>query len=258
MAPISSRSPRIFIALLMSSLCILLTNPTYALSAAGDYQLKTLTQGGPASIRSTSESIYRAGYAEQEVTDTLAEILLQNYTRNDRQYTDALAWAAKALGATRNARYRATLQEVAEKSTDRKLNKHVDAALESLPATTADSYVKGTINLAAARENAQATTQTQAPAAQTTNTQANVGKITEARIGMSMEQVHAICGMPTATTSRMTGKAFIPFNFKGGDDVITVGLYKGQGKIVYDKVSRYTSSWKVREVIIDPNETGYP
>jgi hypothetical protein len=225
-----------------------------ALSPAGENQIKALTLGGPSSIKNTAESIFRVGSAEVEVSDTLAEIVLQNYTNGDRQYIDAVAWSAKALGKTGNARYRSTLTEVLEKSGNKKLNKHVAGALKMLPETSADQYVKGTVNLQAKREEAAAAI----PAPTNTTGTGTLNKITAAVPGMSMEEVYALCGTPTATTSHITGKQFRPFNFKGGDDVRTYALYKGQGKIVFNQESRYTTTWKVLEVIIDPNETGYP
>ncbi len=242
----------------ISFIVVLLASNAQALTPTSEYQLKLLTQGGPASIKSTSESIYRTGFAEQEVTDTLAEILLQNYTRNDRQYTDPLAWAAKALGSTRNARYRNTLTEVLEKSTDKKLNKHVAASLKSIPEIEAEQYTKGTINLNAARTQHADTKPNTASTAPATTTHNGTNKITSAMPGMSMEEVTAICGAPTSTTSHMTGKAFIPFNFKGKGDVVLIALYKGQGKIVYTHPSRYVSTWQVEQVTLDPNESGYP
>lgn len=231
---------------------IFIASTTHALTPTSEYQLKLLTQGGPANIESASESIYRTEVAEQEVADTLAEILLQNFARtNDDEYTDALAWAAKALGSTRNARYRNTLTEVLESSTNKKLNKYISASLKSIPEDEAEQYVKGTINVNAAHAQ-QAETK---PAV--TVAQSESSKISAATPGMTMEEVNVICGAPTSTTSHTTGKAFIPFNFKGKGDVVMIAFYKGQGKIVYTHPSRYTSAWQVAEVTLDANEKGY-
>lgn len=249
------KSMRAFLCTLsfFTGLCII-SGTAHALTPTSEYQLKLLTQGGPASIKSTSESIYRTGAAEQEVTDTLAEILLQNYSStSDGDYIDALAWAAKALGNTRNARYRNALTEVLEKGTNKKLNKYVSASLKSIPEADTEQYVKGTVDLNAAR--AQHADTKAAPAAATPTA---TSKITAAIPGMSMEEVTAVCGAPTSTTSHMTGKAFIPFNFKGKGDVVMIALYKGQGKVIYTHPSRYTSTWQVEEVRLDPNESGYP
>ncbi len=182
------------VTLFASLIPALMTSNAQALTPTSEYQLKLLTQGGPESIRSTAESIYNSGYSELEVTDTMAEILLQNYTRNDRQYTDALAWSAKALGSTHNSRYRNTLAEVLAQSSDRKLNKYVEASLKLLPQTQTEQYVKGTINLNAARtqtsEAKPATASIPPPGAAGTN------KITAAMPGMSMEEVNAYAVHP--------------------------------------------------------------
>jgi hypothetical protein len=221
-----------------------------ALSPTGEYQIKVLTQGGPVSLKSTAESVYRSGSADIEVTDTMAEILLQNYTQNDRQYTDALAWTAKALGNTGNARYRDVLTEVLNNSGNKKLNKHVQGSINNLGKDNVEQYKKGMVDLT---KNAP-----QATEAKAVTLEPGQQAITAAVIGMSMEEVYTLCGSPTSTTSHITGKQFRPFNFKGGDDVRTIALYKGQGRIVFSQDSRYNTTWKVLEVIVNPNEGGYP
>ena len=77
------------------------------------------------------------------------------------------------------------------------------------------------------------------------------------REGMSMEEVYALIGQPTATTTYQTGKAWIPFNFGAKDLARTVLLYKGQGRVVCSH-DGYSSTSRVLEVIIDPQESGYP
>jgi len=68
----------------------------------------------------------------------------------------------------------------------------------------------------------------------------------------------SLIGEPTATTSRMTGKAFRPFNFSGKDNVRMYALYKGVGRLVLSNTSAYTSTYRVIEVIADTTETGFP
>ena len=74
---------------------------------------------------------------------------------------------------------------------------------------------------------------------------------------MSMEEVFALIGQPTATTSRITGKAWAPFYY-GGDTTRMFALYKGKGRIIFSNASRYTPVWRVIEVVSDPAESGYP
>lgn len=224
-----------------------------AVSPLAQNQIATLTQNDPAGIRVTAETIYRTGSADVEVTDTMAEILLQNYTRQDQQYTDALVWTLKALGEIHNSRYRNSVTEVL-KSPNKKLVKNAKAALQLLDKPDAEQYIKGSINLDDLHKKSVA-----AAVASTQSVPVDrYSKINIVTIGMSMEEVYAMCGVATATTSHATGKAWIPFNFKGGDDVRAVALYKGQGKIIFNKTSQYSTAWKVIQIIIDPNETGYP
>ena len=88
--------------------------------------------------------------------------------------------------------------------------------------------------------------------------EAKFAPITEVKAGMSMEQAYAVAGHPTSTTTYETGKRWVPFNFKGGDIARTAALYKGQGRIVFSNNSAYSSGMSVLEVIVDPNEKGYP
>ena len=75
--------------------------------------------------------------------------------------------------------------------------------------------------------------------------------------GMSLQEVYALVGEPTGTTSYQTGKAWIPFNFGAKDLARTVILYKGQGRVVLSH-DGYSSTSNVLEVILDPAESGYP
>ncbi|MFT4518241.1 MAG: hypothetical protein ACI9JM_000622 [Halioglobus sp.] len=76
-------------------------------------------------------------------------------------------------------------------------------------------------------------------------------------VGMSMQEVYALVGQPTATTTHQTGKAWIPFNYGAKDLARTILLYKGQGRVICSH-DGYSSTTKVLEVIVDPGETGYP
>jgi hypothetical protein len=84
------------------------------------------------------------------------------------------------------------------------------------------------------------------------------GSFSDIRTGMSMDEVNALLGAPTATFSHQTGKAWIPFNFKGKDVARVVSLYKGKGRITFSQESVYANVWRVLEVTNNPNESGYP
>jgi len=64
--------------------------------------------------------------------ELLAQKLRTNYVRtdlNDRERSDSVAWQAKALGSSRNDKYVALLQDVAEKAVARPVVNHAKEAL---------------------------------------------------------------------------------------------------------------------------------
>ena len=75
---------------------------------------------------------------------------------------------------------------------------------------------------------------------------------------MSMAEAYALAGEPTSSTGHVTGKAWIPYNFKGSDTLRQYSLYKGKGRIIFTNRSHYDRSWQVYEVQIDASEPGYP
>ena len=201
-----------------------------ALDPSGQRYVDQLVQGGPLSIREAAQSIYHSGYRDTETLDVAAEVLLQKYrSAADNTTSDALAWVCKALASSGNGRYKPVLDEVVSNSNNRKLDRHCEKAANAASAAPA-----------------------QAVAAQGSGSFSNV------RTGMSMDEVNALLGAPSATFSHQTGKAWIPFNFKGKDVARVVSLYKGKGRIVFSQESVYAPVWRVLEVIDNPNESGYP
>ncbi|HSX88148.1 MAG TPA: hypothetical protein VLG17_09120 [Pseudomonas sp.] len=230
-----------------------------ALDPSGQRYVDQLVQGGPLSIREAAQSIYHSGYRDTETLDVAAEVLLQKYrSAADNTTSDALAWVCKALASSGNGRYKPVLDEVVSNSNNRKLDRHCEKAASSLSAGGA-AYTLGSVNLDAYRNgkgrpaaNAASAAPAQAVAAQGSGSFSNV------RTGMSMDEVNALLGAPSATFSHQTGKAWIPFNFKGKDVARVVSLYKGKGRIVFSQESVYAPVWRVLEVIDNPNESGYP
>jgi hypothetical protein len=230
-----------------------------ALDASGQRYVDQLVKGGPVSIRDAASSIYHTGMKDQEVLDVAAEVLAQSYQHpNGNSHLDALAWVCRALGASGNGRYKALLQQVADAG-NRKLSKHCGGAADDLPAAAGPSYQPGSVDLAAYRNGTQpGASSAKAAAAPAAATAAGGGSFAQVKQGMSMEEVNALIGPATAMTSHITGKQFIPFNFRGKDTVRQVGLYKGKGRIIYSQDSAYTSVFRVMEIVNDPNESGYP
>lgn len=234
----------------------------HALDASGQRYINQLVQGGPVSIREAAQSIYHSGYRGTEALDVAAEVLLQKYrTASDNTTSDALAWVCKALASSGNGRYKPVLAEVVANANNRKLDRHCSKAANSLSAGGAP-YTAGSVNLDAYRNGqgqAAASAQTLAPAAapQAAIAQGS-GSFSDIRTGMSMDEVNALLGAPSATYSHQTGKAWIPFNFKGKDVARVVSLYKGKGRITFSQESVYASVWRVMDVTHNPNESGYP
>lgn len=231
----------------------------HALDASGQRYVDQLLQGGPISIREAAQNIYHSGYRDTETLDVAAEVLLQKYrSASDNTTSDALAWVCKALGSSGNGRYKPVLTEVVANSNNGKLDRHCEKAAAGLPAGGA-AYAAGSVNLDAYRSgkgqpaaNAPAATPAQAAVAQ------GKGSFNDIRTGMSMDEVNALLGAPSATYTHQTGKAWIPFNFKGKDVARVVSLYKGKGRIIFSQESVYASVWRVMEVINNPDESGYP
>lgn len=229
-----------------------------ALDPSGKRYVDQLVQGGPVSIRDAAQSIYHSGYRDQEVLDVAAEVLLQRYrTATDNTTADAMAWTCKALGNSGNGRYKAVLDEVVANSGNRKLDRHCSSAAGNLPAG-GSAYRAGSVSLDAYRsgQGRPAAGSAAAPAAPAVPQ--GTGTFEHVRTGMSMDEVNALLGTPSATYSHQTGKAWIPFNFKGKDVARIVALYKGKGRIIFSQESVYSSVWRVMEVQPNPSETGYP
>ncbi len=240
---------------------LLFATPCLALTAGGQRTIDMLATGGPESIRDAAQTIHRGSVQEPQVLDVAAEVLLQTYQRPGFVQVDATAWLCKALGATGNGRYRGVLEEVAGKAADGKVRKYASQALGMLPKGDAAPYVAGTEDLAKWREGSRGG---QAPPAETVTTDqpppaTGAGNVSFERIahGMSMEEVYAILGQPTASTSRITGKAWAPF-YHGGDTARMFALYKGKGRIVFSNTARFAPLWRVIEIVSDPAESGYP
>lgn len=225
------------------------------LSAGDQYNLDQIRSGSPAAIRAAAQNIEASGASSPVVTDALAEALLQNQAQSGNAYVDALSWSCKALAATGNRRYYTALKQVGENpQTHKKTRKYCNNAAAGLGGADGEQYALGMAASTAA-----------APAGRTKATVAAAAApddgphkpITEVKPEMSLQQAYAIAGQPTSTNAHVTGKAWIPFNFKGGDSYRTIAHYKGQGRIIFSNTSAYTSGQRVLEVQIDPNEAGY-
>lgn len=244
-------------ALATSLILACATLPAQAVDASGQRYIDQLVQGGPVSIREAAQSIYHSNYRETETLDVAAEVLLQKYrSASDSTSADALAWVCKALASSGNGRYKAVLSEVVANSNNSKLDRHCTKAANSLSAG-GTPYTAGSVNLDAYRNGKGKPAASAAAPAHAAVAQGS-GAFSDIRTGMSMDEVNALLGAPTATFTHQTGKAWNPFNFKGTDVARVVSLYKGKGRITFSQESVYANVWRVMDVTHNPNESGYP
>ncbi|MGH8456456.1 MAG: hypothetical protein ACRETW_06810 [Stenotrophobium sp.] len=240
----------------------MLTMTASAYAHAGDqYLINELASGSPESIREAASDIYENGNASVQVLDALAEALLENLDRRDRSYLDALSWSCKALGRSGNRRYYSAVKQASEGN--RKLKKYCGAATDDLQSADGPQYTKGMTTLSkgsvsAGASNADSDDEPAHAARSAHTSNGHYQPISAVQVGMTQREAYAIAGEPTAETSHMTGKAFIPFNFKGSDTYRIIALYKGQGRIAFHNTSSYSRTLRVLEVQIDPSEGGYP
>lgn len=222
-----------------------------------------LASGGVSSVQRGAEEIVNQSINDEELLDVAAEVLAQNYNKNPGEtYVDSMAWVCRALGNSGSGRYKALLEDVADKADARKIGKYCKKGAGNLPKGV-QPYVVGSTNLDKYRNGGGAGSapaksaksgKSATPAAAASG-KADFSKIRE---GMSMEEVESLIGPPTAMNSRITGKAFRPFNFSGKDSVRSYALYKGVGRLVLSNSSAYTSTYRVIEIVSDPTETGFP
>lgn len=236
------------------------TIPAMAVSPAGERHINQIVGGGMSSLRRASQSIYHNGLRERVVLDVLAEKLLQTYNDTSQIGVDALAWACKALGQSGNTRYRNVLKTVIKNAKHSKVRKYAKQSLDKMPAGKVKKpYKKGSVNLKAMQKKL-AKGQSPVPASKKSKGKRKSGKnsLSAIKKGMSLEEVYALVGDPTSTTGHITGKSFNPFYY-GSDHARLIHLYQGKGRIYFSQSSRYSRHvWRVIEVEINPNETGYP
>lgn len=244
---------RKFLKTLCATIIVGLSSAAFALDASEQRYVEMLSSGSMGSVKAASQDIFNTGEDNPAVLDHLAEVLLQNYANAPNGHIDALSWAAKALGKSRNPRYRDTLNTIASSNANKKLRKYASQALENLSSSGVPQYKRGSVAPVKSSGGRASTSSAQSRSATTTG-----AGLSAVKIGMSMAEAYALAGEPTSSTGHVTGKAWIPFNFKGSDTLRQYSLYKGKGRIIFTNRSHYDRSWQVYEVQIDASEPGYP
>ncbi|MCC7517518.1 MAG: hypothetical protein IT470_09295 [Pseudomonadales bacterium] len=238
---------------LCATIIVGLSSAAFALDASEQRYVEMLSSGSMGSVKAASQDIFNTGEDNPAVLDHLAEVLLQNYANAPNGHIDALSWAAKAVGKSRNPRYRDTLNTIASSNANKKLRKYASQALENLSSSGVPQYKRGSVAPVKSSGGRASTSSAQSRSATTTG-----AGLSAVKIGMSMAEAYALAGEPTSSTGHVTGKAWIPFNFKGSDTLRQYSLYKGKGRIIFTNRSHYDRSWQVYEVQIDTSEPGYP
>lgn len=238
---------RIILSIMLGLIC----SVAQAVDVVGQRYIDQMTKGGITSIKQAAQSIYNTGEGNTKVLDVAAEVLIQRHLTTSKGDFDTLAWVAKAIGKSRNGRYHSILKTVVDSEAHGKIRKYAKRALNEIGEASGKQYKKGSVNLAKLRKS-------KSKKSKSARKGSGNQKLSVIREGMSMGDVFDLVGQPTATTQHQTGKAWIPFNFGAKDVVRSVALYKGKGRVVFSHSGHNVASGKVLEVVIDPQESGYP
>ncbi len=233
---------------------LLFSTNVFSSNYVDQQHINQLVMGGPSSQRRAAQSMVRAGETNTKVLDVAAEVLLTSFDTPGKTQADTSAWLCKALGASENWRYKSTLQKVIEQTDNRKLAKYAKVSLKKLDESDNAQYKEGSVNLKKLRKKMGKKAKKNAGSSKSYKGKGQ--PISTIQNGMSKQEVFDIAGEPTSMTSHLTGKAFTPFYY-GGDTARLVAFYKGQGRISFSK-NKYSNVWRVVEVLINPNESGYP
>jgi hypothetical protein len=238
---------------------------TFATSGEMSMYIDQIVRDDPASLKSVSRHLIQMRIRDREVLDVLAEVVVQKAFTANRYEVDAIAWAIRALGETRDSRYRTALDRVYRSHANSKIRRYARAAIYDV-GRGGPQYEPGSIDLQELqdRRKGQPVYEPKQPAPREeprldpkTAEPVEYAHISKVRSGMSMEQVIELVGPPTSTSARATGKAFVPF-YHGGDASRLIAFYKGQGRIIFNRHSRYDSTLRVLEVQYNEAEIGYP
>ncbi|MCP3929825.1 MAG: hypothetical protein GY705_12075, partial [Bacteroidetes bacterium] len=159
---------------------------------------------------------------------------------------------------------RNVLKTVSTKAKNAKTRKYAKSSLKMMPGGKAKyPYKKGTVDLDAMKkriDNGHSAVSGKHKPKKAKKSKKYKGKnsLTKVQEGMGMGEVEDLIGPPTSDTAHVTGKSFNPY-YRGGDKTRVTHFYKGRGRVLYSRGSRYSSRrWRVIEVQIDRGEPGYP
>ncbi|MEC4728075.1 hypothetical protein HWQ46_21295 [Shewanella sp. D64] len=87
-----------------------------------------------------AKDLYHLPPENSELLDLAAWVLMNSATDYNDEEEDTLAWLAKALGASKQARYRDVLIELKSKTSSKKLKRYIKGALKEIGDTQGDGF----------------------------------------------------------------------------------------------------------------------
>ncbi len=204
---------------------MILAAPVQAAGGRDYAETMLLTSESDYDIRMAAKVLHRDGAKRPASLELLAEGVWATCAGRREMEPDALAWAAKAIGASGQARYAALLDYCLDKVSDAKSVRYLTEARSALPAGSGASFAGGRVNLAQVRE--QAVRASRPRSAQATS------QFDALRKGETIEEVYAALGRPDEVqaetiTGRKMGHAYV--QIRDSRDAIAF-VYRGAGTI---------------------------
>lgn len=174
--------------------------------------------------RLAAKSIRRVIAGRQNIVDLLAEVTWTGCSGKRMMDPDTLAWLAKALGTTKQARYAGLLDYCLSKVSDQKILKYMKEARAGLEGATTNAFVGGNMDLIELR----ARLLKQGPITPPSLVAMHFAGIRE---GQSLDEVYSTVGVPNDVSGiNLPGKKVgaIPVRIRLTDDMLVLG-YNGVG-----------------------------
>jgi hypothetical protein len=197
-----------------------------------------LTSESDFDVRLAAKSLYRPGAKRQSSLDLLAEVTWATCAGKRKMESDALAWAAKAIGASGQARYAALLDYCLANVSDGKSIRYLQEARSSLEGTTTASFAGGRVNLAQVRDQLIRNSRPRS---------GQVGTQFDAlRKGRTLDEIYAAFGRPDEVQAaivygRKMGHG--PVQIRDSKDTIAF-VYRGAGTVRFGYDEEH-GDWRV-------------
>lgn len=105
--------------------------PQSSLSPEVQSYLEMLKGDDTRQVRWAAKKLYKTQPYESEMLSEVNRVLLQGYNAklDDKNHIDAMAWLCKLLANSKNQKYKATVQEVIDKTESSKIKRHAQKAI---------------------------------------------------------------------------------------------------------------------------------